>query len=241
MRTSQRTRQEFSSVVPIRPDGSAPPLFFIHGVGGVIPDFGTLLDKLDPRHPVYGIQAQAFDRQVQHFSHWKKWLLPIWRYTTIGLPWTLLFDRLFIWWNGGLRNGPTTPGPGRGAAHHRYDRFLRNELSEETSEIRSSGTESERYLPPTEETIWGSVRETRYFFLYEGEDRIEDAPNPLFSELEIRYLNFQFVPPPLSCKLVRRGKLFPETLRRKVLFIQGEEPFLGTKNSLGFRVGDRWH
>jgi thioesterase domain-containing protein len=61
MRASERTRQEFSSVVPIRPDGSAPPLFFIHGVGGVIPDFGRLLDKLDSRHPVYGIQAQAFD------------------------------------------------------------------------------------------------------------------------------------------------------------------------------------
>jgi thioesterase domain-containing protein len=53
--------KEFSSVVPIRPYGSAPPLFLIHGVGGVIPDFGNLLEKLDPRHPVYGIQSQAFD------------------------------------------------------------------------------------------------------------------------------------------------------------------------------------
>jgi thioesterase domain-containing protein len=51
----------FSSVVPIRPYGSEPPLFFIHGVGGILPAFGTLLDKLDPRHPVYGIQSQAFD------------------------------------------------------------------------------------------------------------------------------------------------------------------------------------
>ena len=48
-------------MVPIRPNGAAPPLFFIHGVGGVIPDFGKLLDKLDSRHPVYGIRAQAFD------------------------------------------------------------------------------------------------------------------------------------------------------------------------------------
>jgi thioesterase domain-containing protein len=61
MSASQGMRKEFSSVVPIRPYGSAPPLFFIHGVGGVVPDFGTLLDKLDSRHPVYGIQAQAFD------------------------------------------------------------------------------------------------------------------------------------------------------------------------------------
>jgi thioesterase domain-containing protein len=51
----------FSTLVPIRPRGSAPPLFLIHGVGGVVPDFGNLLDKLDPAHPVYGIQSQAFD------------------------------------------------------------------------------------------------------------------------------------------------------------------------------------
>ena len=51
----------FSSLVPIRPFGSAPPLFFIHGVGGVVPDYGNLLDKLDPAHPVYGIRSQAFD------------------------------------------------------------------------------------------------------------------------------------------------------------------------------------
>lgn len=61
MRASPGIREEFSSVVPIRPNGAAPPLFFIHGVGGVIPDFGKLLDKLDSRHPVYGIRAQAFD------------------------------------------------------------------------------------------------------------------------------------------------------------------------------------
>lgn len=61
MSVSSGTGKEFSSIVPIRPHGSAPPLFFIHGVGGVLPEFGTLLDKLDSRHPVYGIQSQAFD------------------------------------------------------------------------------------------------------------------------------------------------------------------------------------
>lgn len=58
----------FSSIVPIRPCGSAPPLFFIHGVGGIVPDFGKLLDKLDSRHPVYGIQSQAFDRTVPAYT-----------------------------------------------------------------------------------------------------------------------------------------------------------------------------
>src|ERR1035441_1278191 len=103
--------------------------------------------------------------------------------------------------------------------------------------MRFGGAEGERYLPPTEETICGSVRETRHIFLHEGKNRIEVAQNPLFSELEIRYLDFQFVSSPLSCELVRRGELFSETLWRKVLFIQGEEPFLGTENSIGFGVG----
>jgi thioesterase domain-containing protein len=58
---SPNSEKRFSSVVPIRPDGSAPPLFFVHGVGGVVPDIGLLLEKLDSRHPVYGIQSQAFD------------------------------------------------------------------------------------------------------------------------------------------------------------------------------------
>ena len=61
MKTSLSMHEKFSSVVPIRPYGSAPPLFFIHGVGGVVPEFEKLLEKLDPRHPVYGIQSQAFD------------------------------------------------------------------------------------------------------------------------------------------------------------------------------------
>ena len=52
---------DFSSVVPIRADGSAMPLFFIHGVGGVLPDFPQLIDKIDPKYPIYGIQSQALD------------------------------------------------------------------------------------------------------------------------------------------------------------------------------------
>lgn len=61
MSRSTKTEKPFSSVVPIRPDGSAPPLFFIHGVGGIVPEVELLIPKLDPRHPVYGIQSQAFD------------------------------------------------------------------------------------------------------------------------------------------------------------------------------------
>jgi thioesterase domain-containing protein len=61
MSKSPAASGEFSCVVPIRPHGAAPPLFLIHGVGGIIPEYGTLLDKLDSRHPVYGIKSQAFD------------------------------------------------------------------------------------------------------------------------------------------------------------------------------------
>ena len=61
MKRPTKTEKPFSSVVPIRPDGSAPPLFFIHGVGGIVPEVGLLMEKLDSRHPVYGIQSQAFD------------------------------------------------------------------------------------------------------------------------------------------------------------------------------------
>ena len=53
--------EAFSTVVLLRAGGAAPPLFFIHGVGGVLPQLQTLLDRLDPEHPVYAIRSQAFD------------------------------------------------------------------------------------------------------------------------------------------------------------------------------------
>ncbi|MCU1686683.1 MAG: hypothetical protein JWQ81_7422 [Amycolatopsis sp.] len=47
----------FATVLPIRPSGDLPPLFCVHsGLGLSLPYVG-LVEHLDPRRPVYGIQA----------------------------------------------------------------------------------------------------------------------------------------------------------------------------------------
>jgi thioesterase domain-containing protein/NRPS condensation-like uncharacterized protein/acyl carrier protein len=48
-----------SSIVAMRPDGSAEPLFIIHGAGGNIIRFYQLAMLVGTEHPVYGIQAQS--------------------------------------------------------------------------------------------------------------------------------------------------------------------------------------
>ena len=65
MRLSVIGDATFSTVVLIRAGGSALPLFFIHGVGGILPDLERLLDKLDAEHPIYFVIAQAFDPDVR--------------------------------------------------------------------------------------------------------------------------------------------------------------------------------
>ena len=57
----EKQHEPFSSVVTIRAQGSGVPLIFIHGVGGVLPEFEPLIEKLDAIHPVYGVISQAFD------------------------------------------------------------------------------------------------------------------------------------------------------------------------------------
>ncbi len=46
-----------STVVLMRPGGSGKPIFFIHGWGGGVVGYASLIRELDPRWPVYGIQA----------------------------------------------------------------------------------------------------------------------------------------------------------------------------------------
>ncbi|MFF4017419.1 alpha/beta fold hydrolase, partial [Streptomyces sp. NPDC001843] len=49
----------FATVLPIRPAGDAPPLFFVHsGLGFSLPYVG-LARHLDRRHPLYGLQSPA--------------------------------------------------------------------------------------------------------------------------------------------------------------------------------------
>ena len=47
----------WSSLVPIRPQGSRRPLFLIHGLGGEVGWFYDLASYLDPEMPLYGLQA----------------------------------------------------------------------------------------------------------------------------------------------------------------------------------------
>ena len=48
-----------SSLVPIQPHGTKPPLFVVHGVRGNVLSFYGLVTYLGRDQPVYGIQAQA--------------------------------------------------------------------------------------------------------------------------------------------------------------------------------------
>ncbi|WP_263357605.1 thioesterase domain-containing protein [Acidicapsa ligni] len=52
------------SIVPIRSQGTRPPLFLIHGVGGNVLGFFGLVKRLQLDQPVYGIQAQALQRNA---------------------------------------------------------------------------------------------------------------------------------------------------------------------------------
>ncbi|MDB6024686.1 MAG: amino acid adenylation enzyme/thioester reductase family protein [Verrucomicrobiales bacterium] len=48
-------------IVPIKPGGTRPPFFCVHGVGGSILEYSHLARYLDADQPLYGIQAQGVD------------------------------------------------------------------------------------------------------------------------------------------------------------------------------------
>src|SRR5262249_4422620 len=54
--------ESWSSLVPIQPAGSKPPLFFVHGGGGNVLAYRLLAQHLGPDQPVWGLQAQGLDR-----------------------------------------------------------------------------------------------------------------------------------------------------------------------------------
>ena len=64
----------WSSLVPLQAEGSAPPLFFVHGLGGTVLRFHELARRLRPDQPFYGIQApglngkEAFLRSVDEMA-----------------------------------------------------------------------------------------------------------------------------------------------------------------------------
>jgi thioesterase domain-containing protein len=50
-----------TSLVPIQPAGSKPPLYIVHGAGGNVVNFYGLSTRIGTDQPVYGVQAQALE------------------------------------------------------------------------------------------------------------------------------------------------------------------------------------
>ncbi|WP_375515431.1 amino acid adenylation domain-containing protein [uncultured Nostoc sp.] len=59
--TLDKSRTTWSSLVEIQPNGSKPPFFCIHGLGGEVLCFHELAQHLGPDQPFYGLQPQGLD------------------------------------------------------------------------------------------------------------------------------------------------------------------------------------
>ncbi|MBT9393363.1 amino acid adenylation domain-containing protein [Hymenobacter sp. NST-14] len=53
--------QGWQALVPIKPQGSKPPLYLVHGMGLNVMIFNDISRRLDPEQPVYGLQAIGLD------------------------------------------------------------------------------------------------------------------------------------------------------------------------------------
>ena len=60
--------QQWGSLVAIQPEGTRPPLFLVHAVGGNVLNYRTLLRHLEPDQPVYGLQARGLDGVQSPYS-----------------------------------------------------------------------------------------------------------------------------------------------------------------------------
>lgn len=58
----------WSSLVPIQPNGSKPPLICIHPIGGNVLDYYRLANHLGREQPLYGVQAQGLDGKQEPLS-----------------------------------------------------------------------------------------------------------------------------------------------------------------------------
>ena len=54
----------WSSLVPIRPDGSRPPLFLMHSHSGNVLEYHALVRLMQSDQPVYALQARGLDGQI---------------------------------------------------------------------------------------------------------------------------------------------------------------------------------
>jgi len=64
--------QQWRSLVSIHPEGSRPPLFLVHAVGGNLLYYQSLLGHLGPDQPVYGLQARGIDGVLPPHSSMKE-------------------------------------------------------------------------------------------------------------------------------------------------------------------------
>ena len=58
---TQKAANRWDVIVPIRAEGSLPPLFLLHAVFGNILNYSIMLPYLDKRQPVYALQAVGLD------------------------------------------------------------------------------------------------------------------------------------------------------------------------------------
>lgn len=64
----QSTNQMWSSLVPIQPTGTKPPLFFVHAHTGDVIGYHDLAHHLGPDQPLYGLRAQGLDSGLSPFK-----------------------------------------------------------------------------------------------------------------------------------------------------------------------------
>jgi len=61
--------REFSFIVPVREQGSRPPLFCVHGAGGQVLNFWPIAQYLGDEQPFYALQAAGIDGKQQPLEH----------------------------------------------------------------------------------------------------------------------------------------------------------------------------
>ena len=67
--TDENWAPAWSALVPLQPEGSQPPLFFVHGWGGDVYSYLGLSRLLPPEQPSYGIQAVGLDgKSARHIT-----------------------------------------------------------------------------------------------------------------------------------------------------------------------------
>ena len=59
----------WKSLVPIKPEGTKPPLYIVHGSGLTVLVFHSLAKGLDPDQPVYGLQARGLNGVDEPFDN----------------------------------------------------------------------------------------------------------------------------------------------------------------------------